>query len=105
MSNANETVLTDEQISAFMPADIQRLATCHQARWAQFARAIERAVLSTIDSEQKVPVPVNAISKVLNDLMEVYVQNGANSISMPDECVEVALFLSYQQESSEGARP
>lgn len=38
-------------------------------------------------------IPVDAIMKVLGDLMEHYVSNGANSVSMPDECVEVAAWL------------
>ena len=38
-------------------------------------------------------VPVEAIRKMLADAMAVAVSNGANSISMPDEYVEVAVWL------------
>lgn len=37
--------------------------------------------------------PIEAITKINDDLMAHYVSNGANSISMPDECVEVAAWL------------
>ena len=37
--------------------------------------------------------PLEAIGKVVTDLMNHYVSNGANSVSMPDECVEVAAWL------------
>ena len=39
-------------------------------------------------------VPVDAIEKILAEVMERAVENGANSISMPDEYVEVAAWLS-----------
>ena len=38
-------------------------------------------------------VPVEAIGKMLADVMAVAVSNGANSVSMPDEYVEVAAWL------------
>ena len=38
-------------------------------------------------------VPVEAIGKMLADAMAVAVSNGANSVSMPDEYVEVAVWL------------
>ena len=38
-------------------------------------------------------VPVEAIGKMLADAMSVAVSNGANSVSMPDEYVEVAVWL------------
>lgn len=38
-------------------------------------------------------MPKEAIGKCLADLMDVYVKNGADSVSMPDECVEVAYWL------------
>ena len=38
-------------------------------------------------------VPVEAIGKMLADAMTVAVSNGANSVSMPDEYVEVAVWL------------
>ena len=38
-------------------------------------------------------IPVEAIGKMLADVMAVAVSNGANSVSMPDEYVEVAAWL------------
>lgn len=38
-------------------------------------------------------VPREAIEKMLTQLMDIAVSNGANSVSMPDECVEVAAWL------------
>lgn len=38
-------------------------------------------------------VPREAIEKILTQLMDLAVSNGANSISMPDEYVEVAAWL------------
>jgi len=44
------------------------------------------------------PVPMEAISTLLNDAMRQAVSNGANSVSMPDEYVAVAHFLCYPEE-------
>ena len=38
-------------------------------------------------------MPREAIDKILTQLMDIAVSNGANSISMPDEYVEVAAWL------------
>ena len=38
-------------------------------------------------------VPREAINKMLTQLMDIAVSNGANSVSMPDEYVEVAAWL------------
>lgn len=38
-------------------------------------------------------VPLEAINKLLADCMDVAVQNGANSVSMPDHYVEVAAWI------------
>jgi len=38
-------------------------------------------------------VPLDAINKMLSDCMDVAVQNGANSVSMPDHYVEVAAWV------------
>ena len=38
-------------------------------------------------------VPREAIEKMLTQLMDIAVSNGANSVSMPDEYVEVAAWL------------
>ena len=39
-------------------------------------------------------VPAEAIGNILAEVMDIAVSNGANSISMPDEYVEVAVWLS-----------
>lgn len=39
------------------------------------------------------PIPYEAISKVLAQAMDIAVSHGANSISMPDEYVEIAAWL------------
>lgn len=44
------------------------------------------------------PIPFEAISKILGEVMEKAVHNGADSRSMPDEYVAVAHFLAYRQE-------
>lgn len=44
-------------------------------------------------SVQAQPAPVEAIGKLLTVAMEIAVANGANSVSMPDEYVEVAAWL------------
>lgn len=38
-------------------------------------------------------VPKEAIAKILAEVMDIAVSNGANSLSMPDEYVEVAAWL------------
>lgn len=38
-------------------------------------------------------VPIDSIGKLLTQAMDVAVANGANSVSMPDELVEVAAWL------------
>jgi hypothetical protein len=42
---------------------------------------------------QPARVPTEAIGKLLAQMMDVAVANGANSVSMPDEYVEVAAWL------------
>ena len=52
------------------------------------------AKLYALATAQPAPsVPVEAIGKMLADAMAVAVSNGANSVSMPDEYVEVAVWL------------
>ena len=49
---------------------------------------------ATLSGAQPAPsIPVEAIGKMLADVMAVAVSNGANSVSMPDEYVEVAVWL------------
>lgn len=52
------------------------------------------AIRQAMDYAQPAPsVPREAIEKMLTQLMDIAVSNGANSISMPDEYVEVAAWL------------
>lgn len=39
------------------------------------------------------PAPIEAIGKMLTAAMDIAVRNGANSVSMPDEYVEIAAWL------------
>jgi hypothetical protein len=57
---------------------------------AQARRALPRV------TEQA--IPMGAISKTLADAMAVAIENGANSISMPDEYVAVAHFVAYPEQ-------
>ena len=54
------------------------------AAWRDRAALAPKAPLS---------VPREAIEKMLTQLMDIAVSNGANSVSMPDEYVEVAAWL------------
>lgn len=64
-----------------------------QAARAAYAECVRlRAKIEAM--EQQAPsVPREAIEKMLTQLMDIAVSNGANSISMPDEYVEVAAWL------------
>ncbi len=44
------------------------------------------------------PTPMKEIGMMLGWLMDMAVENGANSVSMPDEYVAVAHFLCYPEE-------
>ncbi len=46
----------------------------------------------------KKPVPLEDISSCVNELIELAIKNGANSICMPDEYVSVAHFVCYPEE-------
>lgn len=56
----------------------------------------------TIRIEQRalLNVPIKAIATMLNQCMEQAVANGANSVSMPDEYVEIAVWLAELRERS-----
>jgi hypothetical protein len=49
------------------------------------------------------PAPLAAISRVLAEVMERAVANGANSVSMPDEYVAIAAWLSKQSYECDGS--
>ena len=64
-----------------------------QAARAAYAEC-EQLRTKITEMEQPAPsVPREAIEKMLTQLMDIAVSNGANSISMPDEYVEVAAWL------------
>ena len=53
-----------------------------------------KAIEARVTGAQLAPsVPREAIEKMLTQLMDIAVSNGANSVSMPDEYVEVAAWL------------
>jgi hypothetical protein len=53
-----------------------------------------KAIEARFPGAQPAPsVPREAIEKMLTQLMDIAVSNGANSVSMPDEYVEVAAWL------------
>jgi hypothetical protein len=57
-------------------------------------------------AEQAVPVaPTEAIDKLLSEAMERAVSNGANSVSMPDELVEIAAWLAAAHPTAPAAVP
>lgn len=47
-------------------------------------------------------IPFEEIRQILNDVMAKAVENGANSVSMPDEYVAVAHFLSFPEQYMKG---
>ena len=79
------------------------VAEAKNSRPEVWGRHVERVThwmpLPELPGPQPAPsVPIESIGKLLAQAMEVAVANGANSVSMPDELVEVAAWLS-------GARP
>lgn len=72
-----------------------RLGPCNDA--ADYIEWQARASLAS-NLQAGEPIPFNAIGKILNECMSAAVKNGANSISMPDEYVAVAHFLSFPAE-------
>ena len=79
------------------------VAEAKNSRPEVWGRHVERVThwmpLPELPGPQPAPsVPIESIGNLLAQVMEVAVANGANSVSMPDELVEVAAWLS-------GARP
>lgn len=74
-----EALREQQEINLSDPAVQKRLA----AQWG-YAPA---------EAQPATSVPREAIDKMLTQLMDIAVSNGANSISMPDEYVEVAAWL------------
>ena len=69
-------------------------ADATQGTFNQLVEDTRAAILAANSSAQPTPsVPREAIEKMLTQLMDIAVSNGANSISMPDEYVEVAAWL------------
>jgi len=58
-----------------------------------------KAALATVQTgEAARKIPLDAIGGILAEVMDQAVANGANSVSMPDEYVAVAHFVSYPHE-------
>ncbi len=65
--------------------------TVSEDRWAAMLAAAPAAPEAPQPSQQD--IPRNAIEKILTEVMDAAVANGADSRSMPDEYVEVAAWL------------
>lgn len=74
-----EALREQQEINLSDPAVQKRLA----AQWGYVPAGAQPAP----------SVPRDAIEKMLTQLMDIAVSNGANSVSMPDEYVEVAAWL------------
>jgi hypothetical protein len=68
-------------------------------------------ISASVNKQGSLPIPFESISNMLNECMEIAVANGANSVSMPDEYVAVAHFISFPEkygctvEQTTGQRP
>lgn len=60
--------------------------------------AAELAITSGTKSDNKLKIPYEEIGLILNEVMDQAVKNGANSISMPNEYVAVAHFISSPEQ-------
>jgi hypothetical protein len=54
---------------------------------------VDTDLYAALPAPQPARVPTEAIGKLLAQMMDIAVANGANSVSMPDEYVEVAAWL------------
>lgn len=64
-----------------------------ESDWPEY-ESTWRAIEARVTGTQPTPsVPRESIERMLTQLMDIAVSNGANSISMPDEYVEVAAWL------------
>lgn len=59
--------------------------------------AVCRASAAAAPDVGPVPVPMHAIGRILGEVMQTACDNGANSISIPNEYVAVAHFLAYPE--------
>lgn len=64
-----------------------------EADWPEYEPTWRAIEARTTGAQPAPSVPREAIEKMLTQLMDIAVSNGANSISMPDEYVEVAAWL------------
>lgn len=76
---------------SFRDKDWRTEAACWAAAW-------HKAVL--VANPQAEPVPVEAIGRLLTEAMDKAVENGASSVSMPDDYVAVAAWL-YRVEGAD----
>jgi hypothetical protein len=80
----------------------QSLFFAYEAGWRKALEANTHpapAMTAEVKSEPVAckPVPVELIGQILNEVMDIAVSNGANSVSMPDEYVEVAYFVCFPE--------
>ena len=83
--NEDEVLELLDRLEAAEKSDTESLMMYRKAR-------DERDELRAKIAEMECP-PYGAIGKILTEVMDIAVSNGANSISMPDEYVEVAAWL------------
>lgn len=65
----------------------------HLERLGALARENEDLKRRLAELEKQQPVPVEAIGRLLTEAMDEAVENGASSVSMPDDYVAVAAWL------------
>lgn len=94
-----EAMEQQEPVYLFRRKGLDDFCTCSKERYEELSarpRLFEVKKLYTLPGAQAQPVPSvprEAIEKMLTQLMDIAVSNGANSVSMPDEYVEVAAWL------------
>lgn len=91
----NEYVHTPEEV--FQTCSVPRIVREVEPLMSVGAKP-DPAPQSAQVKSAKTPIPMESISTILNEVMAQASANGANSISMPDEYVAVAHFLSYPGE-------
>lgn len=68
-----------------------------EADWPEYEQTWNAIEVRMTGTQPAPSVPTESIGKMLAQVMEAAVANGANSVSMPDELVEVAAWLSGVQ--------
>ena len=84
-------VLAKQPTAAWCATD--ETGTVVEALGMNQSRRFDTALYLAPGAQPAPSVPREAIEKMLTQLMDIAVSNGANSVSMPDEYVEVAAWL------------